>query len=288
MIGNGTGASTQTLLATFVPPLSGPGTWARAQVARRFHRTRQARKTFSRTPRTFSISSRGPGEEVPGPGEGPGRRLGGPRLPEWSRETVHWRRTGALRRSRASGSASCARSRLRCRTFAPIDTSARACTTSTGTCSASRRFSLSPPSPPPTPRCWPSWMARLRQPPWSHRRRRRRRPRRPSTLYVPTAYRGWYREAGDGEGGVPLSALLATSRARHACGEVPPAPAPSPFSPPAPPAPAPVAPPAPAPVAAGSGPGGGVAAGAAGPVCLCGGVAAGAAGPVATAAASDS
>ena len=69
------------------------------------------------------------------------------------------------------------------------------------------------------------------------------------TLYVPTAYRGWYREAGDGEGGVPLSALLATSRARHACGEVPPAPAPSPFSPPAPPAPAPVAPPAPAPVA---------------------------------------
>ena len=66
MIGNGTGASTQTLLATFVPPLSGPGTWARAKVARRFHRTRQARKTFSRTPRTFSISSRGPGEEVPG------------------------------------------------------------------------------------------------------------------------------------------------------------------------------------------------------------------------------
>ena len=66
MIGNGTGASTQTLLATFVPPLSGPGTWIQNRVARRFHRTRQARKTFSRTPRTFSISSRGPGEEVPG------------------------------------------------------------------------------------------------------------------------------------------------------------------------------------------------------------------------------
>ncbi len=66
MIGNGTGASTQTLLATFVPPLSGPGTWIQNRVARRFHRTRQARKTFSRTPRTFSISSRGLGEEVPG------------------------------------------------------------------------------------------------------------------------------------------------------------------------------------------------------------------------------
>ena len=66
-ISNGTGASTQVLLATFVPPLVGTrGSWLAAGVARRFHRTRRARKTFSRTPRTFSISSRDPGEEVPG------------------------------------------------------------------------------------------------------------------------------------------------------------------------------------------------------------------------------
>ncbi len=76
------------------------------------------------------------------------------------------------------------------------------------------------------------------------------------TLYVPTAYRGWWREAGDSAGGVPLSAVLATSRVRPASPLPSPArPAPAPVAewPPAPPAPSvfvaewPPAPPAPLP-----------------------------------------